>query len=57
MNAISLNNRKIGATLVERTGALVFGIHYSELRRTVKVKRRSSRKQRRAHPGQKELGI
>ena len=56
MNASSINNPKINASMVETVGELIYGMHYSELRRTVKVKKRLVRKSK-SHEGQIELEI
>ncbi|MES2683052.1 MAG: restriction endonuclease [Pseudomonadota bacterium] len=37
MNAISINNPKINASMVEKVGKLFYGVHYSELRKTFKT--------------------
>jgi len=37
MNAISINNPKVNASTVEEVGEKIHGIHYSELRKTVKT--------------------
>jgi hypothetical protein len=37
MNAISINNPKINASMVEEVGKLIHGVHYSELRRATRA--------------------
>lgn len=56
MNAISINNPKINASTIEKVGELIYGITYSELRRTLKTKKKYSRKAK-AKDEQIELDI
>ncbi len=44
MNAISINNPKVNASMVEKVGTLIHGIHYSELRKTVKTNKNYAKK-------------
>ena len=46
MNSISLNNPKVNASTVEKVGTLIHGIHYSELRKTVKTNKQYKKKKK-----------
>lgn len=55
MNAISINNPKVNASMVEKVGCRVFGIHYSELRKTVKTNKNYSKKKKKEEQVELEL--
>ena len=46
MNAIAINNPKVNASMVEAVGELIYGIHYSELRKTVKTNKNYGKKKK-----------
>lgn len=55
MNAISMNNPKINASLVEQVGQKFYGIHYSELRKAFKTNKQYTKKK--PKEGQTEIEI